>query len=205
MAAGSRLLADGSLERLSVGEIARHAGVSRALLYHYFPTKQALVRAVVRHEILRLHDLVDQAEDGTVDSAVDTFVGYVSTHPEAIRMLHAGGLDRDPDVAAALQVSFRRYEDLLLRRLGAPASQEGPRLAVRIWVRSMIPLCLTWIDHPSVSQDTAVRMAVRSLHALVAAVQEDDQLDQPDQEAGQVTSTREAGLLDQGQPAPGDR
>jgi AcrR family transcriptional regulator len=42
------LAAGGDLAALSVEDIAREAGVSVGLLYHYFPTKQALVTAAVR-------------------------------------------------------------------------------------------------------------------------------------------------------------
>lgn len=50
LAAAARLLAAGTYERVSVSEVATEAGVTRALVYHYFPGKEALVEALLRRE-----------------------------------------------------------------------------------------------------------------------------------------------------------
>ena len=46
---GVRLLADRSLDELSIDLLAEEAGISRGLLYHYFGNKDAFHEAVVRH------------------------------------------------------------------------------------------------------------------------------------------------------------
>src|SRR6476660_10283819 len=46
---GVRLLADRSLDELSIDLLAEEAGISRGLLYHYFGNKVAFHEAVVRH------------------------------------------------------------------------------------------------------------------------------------------------------------
>ena len=46
---GVRLLADRSLDELSIDVLAEEAGISRGLLYHYFGNKAAFHEAVVRH------------------------------------------------------------------------------------------------------------------------------------------------------------
>ena len=46
---GVRLLADRSLDELSIDLLAEEAGISRGLLYHYFGNKTAFHEAVVRH------------------------------------------------------------------------------------------------------------------------------------------------------------
>src|SRR3954454_15761140 len=45
--AGERLFAERGYDELSMAQIAREAGISKALLYHYFPSKQELFRATL--------------------------------------------------------------------------------------------------------------------------------------------------------------
>lgn len=53
------------IEGVSVQEIAAHAGVSEGLLYHYFPTKQALLLAAVQRAADAMVAAVDIAWPGT--------------------------------------------------------------------------------------------------------------------------------------------
>ncbi|MGR3436159.1 MAG: TetR/AcrR family transcriptional regulator [Shimia sp.] len=50
IAAGRRMFMDGGFERVSVDEIAREAGVSKATLYSYFPDKRLLFVEVMKAE-----------------------------------------------------------------------------------------------------------------------------------------------------------
>jgi len=115
---GVELFAEGTLDRTHVNEIIKRAGVSRTLFYHYFPSKIAFARAIVEHEILHLHGLVEQQTALTLEGAISTFAGYVKARPDSLRALHTGGLDQDPEIAAALATSFERYERLVLMLMG---------------------------------------------------------------------------------------
>jgi AcrR family transcriptional regulator len=48
VALGLELLGRTPHDQVSIGEIARAAGISKGLLYHYFPTKSDFVVAVLR-------------------------------------------------------------------------------------------------------------------------------------------------------------
>ncbi|HEY8502777.1 MAG TPA: helix-turn-helix domain-containing protein, partial [Solirubrobacterales bacterium] len=48
LAAGTDLLGRRPYDEVSIGEIAAAAGVSKGLLYHYFPTKKDFVLAALR-------------------------------------------------------------------------------------------------------------------------------------------------------------
>ena len=45
---GARLFAEHAYAELSMARIAREAGISKALLYHYFPSKQDFFLATLR-------------------------------------------------------------------------------------------------------------------------------------------------------------
>jgi AcrR family transcriptional regulator len=54
MAAGLTTAEIHGLSRLSMGDVAKAAGVSRQTVYRYFPSKEALIAAVVEHEAATL-------------------------------------------------------------------------------------------------------------------------------------------------------
>ena len=137
---GVELFAEGTLDRTHVNEIIKRAGVSRTLFYHYFPSKAAFARAIVEHEILHLHDLVEQQIEPTLEAAISTFAGYVRARPDSFRALHTGGLDQDPEIAAALNTSFERYERLVLMLLGVVEPDERAMFAAKVWIDTMIAL-----------------------------------------------------------------
>ena len=172
MRVGVQLFAEGTLDRTHVNEIIKRAGVSRTLFYHYFPSKTAFARAIVEHEILHLHGLVEQQIEPTLKGAISTFAGYVRARPDSFRALHTGGLDQDPEIAAALATSFERYERLVLMFLGVAEPDERAMFAAEVWISTMIALCLAWLDHPEISQETITNMSAQALESLVSQAQQ---------------------------------
>jgi len=72
--ATSRVLVDEGYDRASTNRIALAAGVSIGSLYQYFPSKEALVAALVEHHLERMRDalsqsLADQAPAGLPERA----------------------------------------------------------------------------------------------------------------------------------------
>ena len=160
---GVELFAEGTLDRTHVNEIIKRAGVSRTLFYHYFPSKIAFARAIVEHEILHLHGLVEQQVEPTPEAAIFTFAGYVKARP-----------DQDPEIAAALATSFERYGRLVLMLMGVTEPDERAMFATKVWISTMIALCLAWLDHPEISQETITNMSAQALRSLVSQALQGD-------------------------------
>src|SRR3954466_4277771 len=71
-AAAFRRIADGGFEGLRTRDVAADVGVNIATLHYYFPTKEALIRAVIGHAVARF-----QATMPTEGSAVDQLRGHL--------------------------------------------------------------------------------------------------------------------------------
>jgi TetR/AcrR family transcriptional regulator len=93
MAARAQFAAKG-LAGARVDEIARHAGINKQLVYHYFGSKDALYRAVLedvyaeiraRERALSLEEL--RPEDAMV-RLVEFSFDYLAAHPEFIALLN---------------------------------------------------------------------------------------------------------------------
>ncbi len=77
--AAERIFADAGLAGARTGAIAASAGVNKALLYYYFPSKEALFRAVMESHLEEFHRRALAAlSDG--GSARSTLLRYVTTH-----------------------------------------------------------------------------------------------------------------------------
>ena len=82
------------IAKLSVGDVARRAGLSRQTLYRHFPSKDALVASVVQHETAQLIAQViaatephDDAHDA-LEAALVAVLRLTREHPLLDRLLH---------------------------------------------------------------------------------------------------------------------
>lgn len=93
MAAGLRQCEEVGLRRTTMEDIARRAGLARVTLYRHFPSKDALVRAVVLAEAERFFGALDEAIEpceGTEEKLVEGFafaLAFVRDHALLQRLL----------------------------------------------------------------------------------------------------------------------
>src|SRR5258707_903225 len=100
------LVAEGFGQRpyddVRIDEIAERAGVSRALMYHYFPDKRAFFAAVVRAEGERLFEATNAAPDpeasmfNQVREGVLAYLRYDEQHPHGAWAAYIGVGASDP-------------------------------------------------------------------------------------------------------------
>ena len=84
VAIGLELLPTTPVQELTIDEVARRAGISRSLLFHYFATKRDYYTAVTQAaaDLLREHLLPRPGTppDEQVRGIVDRYVGWVDTY-----------------------------------------------------------------------------------------------------------------------------
>ena len=132
MAAGLAAAETHGLSRLSMGDVARHAGVSRQTVYRYFPSKEALIAAVVEHEAATIiatvvaaaqsHDEPTEALEAALVAALRSARDHplldrlLQTEPELLLPLLTG---RDSVVMAQVRDVAEMVIGLRLPDLGA--------------------------------------------------------------------------------------
>ena len=101
--AASRVLVKDGYAATTTTRVARVAGVSIGSLYQYFPSKEALVAALVDDHIAKITALLSQAMPTLVEAPLDDAVrGFVQT----VLRIHA----LDPRLHAVLTQNFSEVE-----------------------------------------------------------------------------------------------
>lgn len=60
------VFADMGMEKASMSLVAQHANVSKALLYHYYPSKNALLYGIIESHLQELEAAVAEADDAAL-------------------------------------------------------------------------------------------------------------------------------------------
>jgi AcrR family transcriptional regulator len=152
------LFAQRSYDEISIDEIARAAGVSKGLLYHYFKGKREYYVAAIRYaadKLLAITDAVaEQFEDGAepslagLEAGLGVFFGYAERHARTWETLLRGGLGRDVEVDAIVEEVRQHFIARVL--LGIGIEGEPParlRTVVRGWVGGVEAVSLDWLAH----------------------------------------------------------
>lgn len=144
------LAAGGDLAAVSVQDVARHAGISEGLLYHYFPTKQALLVAAVRRAADRMRAALDTAAAGppvaVLAQSLTAYLDHVQAEPTGWLALLSARTGELAEIAAELDDHARQ---LALRALGIAEPSTALVLMLRSWSALEREACLVWLEQPA--------------------------------------------------------
>ena len=155
---GTELFASHSYDELSMAGIAREAGISKALLYHCFPSKQASFEATLRGaaEELRARTEPDPALPPAqqLERSLDVYLGWIEEHMDAYaKLLRTAG--EVQEVRAIVEEVRAQTADRILAGV-VPAGEAVPpvaRAAVRGWLWFMDGACVDWIERRDLGRD----------------------------------------------------
>ncbi|OEV02449.1 TetR family transcriptional regulator [Streptomyces oceani] len=162
-----------SPERVSIDDIAVAAGISRPLVYHYFPGKHSLYEAAVRRAADGLTARFVEPHEGPLGArllrVMQRYFDFVAEHGPGFAALLRGGATVGSSHTGAMVDEVRQAAyDQVLAHLGV--SSPGPRLAlvVRSWVGLAETTALTWQDGRKIPRQELERQLVHGFLALAA-------------------------------------
>lgn len=171
---GVAALSGSSLYDLSLEDVAARAGISKALLFHYFGSKRRFQLAVVR---AAADDLIAATEpdrslppaDQLRASIVDS-VGYVSARRDVYLSLVRGAASGDDE----MRVIFDRTRASLVARIadGVPELGGDPHdplvlIAIRAWLAFTEEAIISWSPDGSVDRETLVDFVETAFYRTV--------------------------------------
>ncbi len=175
--AAVQLAAGRDLTLLSVQDIAAHAGVSEGLLYHYFPTKDALLVAAVQRAADALTAALDGALHGasraSLTAGLAAFLDHIQADPtgwNAVLQARTGAL---ADIGAAVEAHARR---MTLASLGVDRASPLLQAALDGWAALEREACLAWLRTPEIPRSAVEDLLMSSfLASLESAARHDEQ------------------------------
>jgi AcrR family transcriptional regulator len=165
-----------SYDEVSIDELAAAAGISKGLLYHYFPTKKDFYVATVRESAQRFVERTTRAGATSdkdplarLQAGLDGYLDYVVEHQAPYAALLRSGVGVDPEVARIVDDTRATLTAQLLEGTAVDAGDPLMRLAVRGWLGFVEHATLSWLD----GKRRVARAQLRDLLAsvLLAALQ----------------------------------
>jgi len=170
---GARLFASHSYDELSMAAIAREAGVSKALLYHYFPSKQDFFVATLQQgaeEIARRTEPDPELPPlEALAGSLDAFLGWIEENETAYRKLMES-VGSVPEVKLLIDQIRDATSTRILDGLGA-GEPPPPKLraAARAWLWFVDGTILDWLEHKDMSRAEVRDFLVASLAGSLSA------------------------------------
>ncbi len=178
---GLQLFGNQTYDELSIDEIAKRAGVSKGLLYHYFSSKRAFYVALVREaarELLEETDIDRQLVGHEIDpegirTRIRAFLEYVSRRRASYSFLLRGGIGADSEVAEIVEETRQAVLNQMISRLsrfGANPDAPATRLRLRGWLGFLEAASLDWAERQELELEAFLELLVQMAGAVFAAI-----------------------------------
>jgi AcrR family transcriptional regulator len=177
---GREMLATRRLDELSVELIAKAAGISRGLLFHYFSSKQEfhveVARAAAAEMLRRTEPDTELSPVDALRAALKSFIGYVEENPDNYKSLVRGAASGDAEMRAIFDATRSAMAQRIIGVVAQMGLEVGPRarLAIHGWVAYVEECVVRWIDSRTVSRDQLLDMLTKSLPAVALSATDED-------------------------------
>ncbi len=203
LALGAEVFGKRPYDEVRIDEIAERAGVSRALMYHYFPDKRAFFAAVVKDEADRLYAATNNPPQvgmtmfEEIRTGVLAYMAYHQQNPEAAWAAYVGLGRSDPVLLGIDEEAKNRQMEHIMSRIAEvvsgmednralkPDVERDLRVILSGWLAFTFEVCRQRIIDPTTDAD---RLADACAHALLDAIARVPEI--PDELAGAMATAR---------------
>ena len=176
--AGSALFAQYAFEEISMRQIAQAAGVSKALLYHYFPSKIELFKAAVQEHAGELQRITEPSGEGTpldqLSASLDGYLAWIEDHAEtwAKLMQSATALPEARELVQGFRAAT--LESIVVRITDKRSPPPALRTALQGWLGYIDAAILDWVDNRDLARAQLRDLLVAAFAAALLAAQQAD-------------------------------
>ena len=172
LSSAASVLAEQGMDKASMAQIAGQAGVSKALLYHYYPSKDALIFDIIRTHLTELDDAVESADLPGLEprSRLRALVGAVLESYRDADNFHVVQINGTPTLPRALKDDIHAIERRIVRRFSAVLRLVRPDLPAPLLMPVTMSLfgMLNWVymwfkDGGPVTREDYAEIATRLL------------------------------------------
>ena len=167
----TQLFGEHGYDALSMAQIAREAKISKALLYHYFPSKRSLFEAALTAGATELRERTEPdpalAPAQQLAATLDAFLRWVQERPGAYaKMLESAGAREVRETMAQVRAETAGR---VLAGLGPDGGRPATRAAVFGWLAFLDAAILDWIEHGDMTRQELHGMLLGTLAGALMA------------------------------------
>lgn len=154
VALGRREVERVSFDGLSTDRVAEAAGISRGLLFHYFPTRDDFLVAVATDAADELMDVLEpdpsQPPLQQLRSSLSAYVDHITTQRDTYLALIRGAAGGKPEMLAVFDRTRGVLADRILEGLDiSPDDDARLRYLARGYIAFAEELAVTWLRDPA--------------------------------------------------------
>jgi AcrR family transcriptional regulator len=169
---GETIFEQGSFEDLSMDEIAGRAGVTRALLYHYFASKADFFAAIWRraHEQLTADPGTSQASSvrAWIEERLAAYLDFYTEHPHLVVIANRSSVAANPAVREPVSHHFHLVGQIVLDIAGcAGARRPVAAAAFDGWIAFVRETTLATLVERTITRAQNISLAMAALDATV--------------------------------------
>lgn len=150
-----------------VEDIAARAGVSRALMYRYFPSKRDLYVAIFKRFSHRLLSHVNPDPQlpltEQLANALEAHIQYFADHPFEAVAINRGALADDPAIQAIIADELSVVGQPLIEKLVAEGRLRAvTEIAVEGWLAFVRTACVKWVQSQKITRAGLTEVCLRA-------------------------------------------
>ncbi|HEX8744137.1 MAG TPA: TetR/AcrR family transcriptional regulator [Thermoleophilaceae bacterium] len=174
--AAARAFTERAYDEVSMADLARAAGISKGLLYHYFPSKRDLFTATLAAAAAELA-AVTEPDPGLppveqLTKSVGAYLAWIEENaPSYRRVLESTG---SPDVGSLVEEVRGRTVERIVAGVSEGEPRPALRVSVRAWLSGMDAAILDWLDTSGVTRDQLRDLLVATFVGALGAARHVD-------------------------------
>jgi AcrR family transcriptional regulator len=171
LALGLSVFSARAYDEVSMEDVARAAGISKGLVYHYFPTKRHFYVAALRDAARQLLAETDTdaaaPPEERLRKGLSAYLAFVEKHARAYATLMKSGIGVDKQVAGVIEKTRAAFVERFfsapeLQGLATPAM----RLALRGWIGFVEATALEWLERRELPREALLELWTRVLFVI---------------------------------------
>ena len=137
------LIEEGGLDRLSMREVARKAGVSHQAPYHHFGDREAILAAIATEGFAKLKQEMDRAlekiapqRNGAIEAIAGAYVDFALRHPGHFQVMFrsdAVPIEKYPEALKNADAAFGALVEVIDKSFAGEPPEARRNLAFGCW------------------------------------------------------------------------
>ena len=176
MDVGTTIFGECAYDDVAMEDVARRANASRALVYHYFPTKREFFAAIWKRAHDRLSEATGFGDDALsmrdgVAAALAAHLSFYEAHAPLVMVANRSSLAADPILRIPIADGMRSLCDRVLDASGATGhAREIASAALVGWIAFVRETTVDWLLEQRISRDEVVDLCTRVLEAALSSI-----------------------------------